>query len=96
MQLDESVRNCFQGPQTYIKSHPPSPLPTVPLDMLGSREYPMTLDALDSLYHSLDDTIQNSEAGLKYADKLQKLKTQPKLKIKESKKKRKVIDLDSL
>ncbi len=74
-QQDKSVRACFQVPQTYIKAHPGSSLSIVALNFLGDGGYPMTIGKLDSLYSSLDAPVRTSEDGLKYAEKLQKLKT---------------------
>jgi len=73
-QQDQSIRACFQVPQTYIKAHPNSSLSIVALNFLGNGSYPMTIESLENLYNSLAEAVKNSEDGLKYAEKLRKWK----------------------
>ncbi len=81
-QLESSIKACFNVPQVYIKANPSSPLSIVALDFLGNGNItnPVHLEDLERLYNSLSDEIKHSEEGLRYAEKLNKLKATDKMK----------------
>lgn len=76
-QLNVTVIKCFTVPQVYIKANPGSPLSLLAINMLGNgtKDTPLTVQNLSDLYDSLSQAIKNSPDGLKYAQKLENLKS---------------------
>lgn len=74
-QLNIAINACFGVPREYIKKYPSSPLDIIALQFMGKGDRTLQDPEMElvGLFRSLPDSIQKSEEGKAYWEKLQKL-----------------------